>query len=118
MEIYVQHDGLRVSLEETEAMWVGHRRKELEIHLDGKKLSNETVLYTWLEQYVGMDIKICRRNAAGVNTLRKISGMMGDRWISHKLKGKPPTSCISPPYLCGLETIEFVLKSCQRWRRY
>ena len=30
--------GMRVSLVKREVMWVGHRRKEVDIHLDGKKL--------------------------------------------------------------------------------
>jgi len=73
------------------------------------------VLYTWLEQYtyVGMDINICRRNTAGVNTLKE------NQWDDgrYKLKGKVLTSCITPPYIYGLETMEFVLKICQSLRR-
>ena len=31
-------DGLRMSLENTEVMWVGHQREELNIRLDGKEI--------------------------------------------------------------------------------
>ena len=35
-DIMFSRFGLRVRLEKTEVMWVGQRRKELEIHLDAK----------------------------------------------------------------------------------
>ena len=38
--------GLRVSLEKTEVMWVGQRKKELHLHPDGKKLKQrESFVY-------------------------------------------------------------------------
>ena len=38
--------GPRVSLEKTEVMWVGQSRKQLEIHMDGKKLKQrDTFVY-------------------------------------------------------------------------
>ena len=36
---------------------------------------------------------------------RKVEGVMGDRHISRKLKGKVLNSCITPAYLYGLEAM-------------
>ena len=36
--------GLRVRLETTEVMWVGHRRKKLQVHLNGMKLKGQKKL--------------------------------------------------------------------------
>ena len=44
--------GLIVSLEKTEVMFVGHKRKALEIHLDGKKRKQR-------DSFVYMDGAIC-----------------------------------------------------------
>ena len=35
--VFEKH-GLRMSLEKTEVMWVGHQREELNIRLDGKEI--------------------------------------------------------------------------------
>ena len=36
---------------------------------------------------------------------RKVEGLMGDKHISQKLKGKVLSSCITPAYLYSLETM-------------
>ena len=46
---------LRVSLEKTEVMWVGPRRKEPEIHLDGKKLKQRDSFVYLAEAICGDD---------------------------------------------------------------
>ena len=78
--------GLSVSLEKTEVMWVGHRRKELKIHLDGKKLKQRDILSTWTERYVEMAIRQCQQGKNlwdVVGRWRSCSDELGGiKWIS------------------------------------
>ena len=46
-----------------------------------------------------------RRVQAGASAWRKVEGIMGDRCISRQLKGKVLSSCITPAYLYGLQTL-------------
>ena len=87
--------------------------KDLDIRLDGKKL-NQRDSFEYLGGAVcqdsGTEMEICRRIQAGTSAWRKVEGMMGDRHISRKLKGKVLNSCITPAYLCGLETMAMTCK--------
>ena len=38
--VFKKH-GLRLSLEKTEVLWVGHQREELNIRLDGKEIKKD-----------------------------------------------------------------------------
>ena len=49
------------------------------------------------------DTEIRRWITARANAWRKVEGVMGDRWISHKLKEKELNSCVTPAYMYGLE---------------
>ena len=68
-----QRHGLRVSLGKTEVMWVGQRRKELEILLDGEKLK-QTDSFVYLGGAIFEDGKsdpeIRRRITAGAKAWR------------------------------------------------
>ena len=46
--------GLRMSLEKTELMWIGHQREELNIKLDGKEIK-QMVGFVYLEGMVTED---------------------------------------------------------------
>ena len=58
-------------------------------------------LYIWISGAVcgdgGTETEIRRRIQAGASAWRKVEGVMGDRHISRKLKGKLLRSCISLP---------------------
>ena len=56
------------------------------------------------------DTEIRIRIRAVTNAWRKDEGMMGDRRISRKLKGKVHTSCVAPAYVHGLETMAVIEK--------
>ena len=89
VERCISRHGLRLSLEKAEV--IGQRRKELEIHLDGKKLKQgDGFVYLGGAVYgdSNSDTKICRRITAGTNAWRKVEGMMRDSWILRKRKGK------------------------------
>ena len=81
--------GLRVSLEKTEVMWVGPRRKELDIHLDGKKLKRRDS-FVYLGGAIcgdgNSDTEISPRITAVANAWRKVEEVMGDRRMSSNVK--------------------------------
>ena len=94
--------GLRVSVEKMEVMWVVPGRTELEIYLDGKTLMQRES-FVYLGGAIcgdgNSDNKIHSRMTVGANVLRKVKGVMGDRWISHTLKGKVLTLCVTSAYM-------------------
>ena len=52
-----------------------------------------------------MDVEVRRRIQAGANAWRNVEGVMVDRNISKKLKGKVLDSCVVPASIYGLETL-------------
>ena len=52
-----------------------------------------------------MDVEVRRRIQAGANAWRNVEGVMVDRKISRKLKGKVLDSCVVPASTYGLETL-------------
>ena len=49
--------------------------------------------------------EVRRRTQAGANAWRKVEGVMLDRKMSKKLKGKVLRTCVTPACLYGLETV-------------
>jgi len=91
-----------ISLEKTEIMWVRQKRKELEI-----QIKEAVFVYLLGAIYWGgnKDTEIRRRITAGVIVRRKVEEVMGnDGVISHKLKGKVLTPCVTPAYMNNLQT--------------
>ena len=105
--VFEKH-GLRMSLEKTELMWVEHRRDELNIKLDGKEIK-QVGGFVYLGGMVKEDghseAEVRLRTQAGANAWRKVEGVMFDRKISKKLKGKVLRTCVTPACLYGLETV-------------
>ena len=83
--VFEKH-GLRMSLEKTEVMWVGHQREELNIRLDGKEIKQVDGLIVYLGGIVTEDghsaAEVRRRTQAGANAWIKVEGVMLDRKIS------------------------------------
>ena len=108
--------GLNVS-KKTEVLWVGQQKKDLDIRLDGKNL-NQRNSFVYLGGAVcgdgSTETDICRRVQAGASAWGKVEGVMGDRHISRKLKGKVLNSCITPAYLDGLEIMAMTEKQQER----
>ena len=51
------------------------------------------------------ETEVRRRVQAGANAWRQVEGVMSDRHISKKLKGKVLGACVTPALLYGLETL-------------
>ena len=54
--------------------------------------------------------EFCRKITAGANTWRKVERVMGDTQISRKLIGQVLSSCVTPAYMYGLETMALTEK--------
>ena len=51
------------------------------------------------------DREVRRRVEAGANAWRAVEGVMADRRISKRLKGQVMSTCVTPAYLYGTETL-------------
>ena len=87
--MFTKH-GLKLNLEKTEVLHIGHQREELDIELEGKKLTQRDS-FVYLGGAVCGDGKtereVRRRVLAGANAWRSVEGVMADRRISNRLKG-------------------------------
>ena len=54
------------------------------------------------------------RITAGANAWRKVEVVMGDRRISRKLTGNVLSSCVTPAYTNGLETMALTEKQQEK----
>ena len=88
--LFIKH-GLKLNLEKTEVLHIGHQREELDIDLERKKLTQRDS-FVYLGGAVYGDGKtereVRRRVQAGANAWRAVEGVMADRRISKRLKGK------------------------------
>ena len=82
--LFTSH-GLKLNLEKTEVLHIGHQREELDIELEGKKLT-QRVSFVYIGGAVCGDGKtereVRRRVQAGANAWRAVEGLMTDRRIS------------------------------------
>ena len=98
-----------MNLEKTEVLSIGAHREELNIRLEGRTIrQNNSFIY--LGGAVSSDgrseTEVRRRVQAGANAWRQVlEGVMSDRHISKKLKGKVLGACVILAMLYGLETL-------------
>ena len=99
--LFTRH-GLELNLEKTEVQHIGHQREELDIDLEGKKLTQRDS-FVYLGGPVCGDGKtereVRRKVHAGANAWRAVDGVMVDRRNSKRLKGKVMSTCVTPAYL-------------------
>ena len=99
--------GLKLNLEKTEVLYIGHQREELDIELEWKKLTQQDSFV-----YLGMAVcgdrktegELRRRMQAGANARRAVEGVMADWRISKRLKGKVMSTGVTRACLYGTET--------------
>ena len=114
--LFTKH-GLKLNLEKTEVLHIGHQSEELDIELEGKKLTQRDS-FVYLGGAVCGDGKtereVRRRVQAGANAWRSVEGVMADRRISNRLKGKVMSTCVTPACLYGTETLALTELQQQR----
>ena len=97
-----------INLEKTELLHIGHQMEEMDIELEGKKLTQGDS-FVYLGGAVCGDGKtereVRRRAHAGANAWRAVGGVMGDRRISNRRKSKVMITCVTPACLYGTETL-------------
>ena len=100
--------GLTIKVEKTKVLHIGHQREELDIELEGKKLTQGDS-FVYLRGAVCGDGKTERELGrivqAGANAWRVVEGVLADRRISKILKGKVMSTCVTPECLYGKETL-------------
>ena len=105
--LFTRH-GLNINLEKTEVVYISHQREELDIELGVNKLTQGDS-FVYLGGAVCGDGKtereVRRRAQAGANAWRAVEGVMADRRISKRLKGKIMSTCVTPACLYGTETL-------------
>ena len=105
--LFTRH-GLKLNLEKTEALHIGHQREELDIELEGEQLTQRNS-FVYLGGAVCGDGKterdVRRRVLAGANAWRSDEGLMAEHPISKRLKGKVRSTCVTPACLYGTETM-------------
>ena len=114
--LFIKH-GLKLNLENTEVLHIGHQREELNIELEGMKL-NQRDSFVYLGGAVCGDGKtereVRRRVQAGANAWRAAEGVMADWRISKRLKSKVMSTCVTPACLYGTETLALTELQQQR----
>ena len=60
------------------------------------------------------EVEVRRRTQAGANAWRKVEGVLLDRNISKKLKGRVLRVCVTPARLYGLETVALTEQQQQK----
>ena len=117
MERFVYQYGLKLNLEKTEVLHIGLQREELDIEQEGKKLTQGDS-FVYLGGAVCGDGKtereVRQRVQAGANAWRAVEGVMADRRISKRLKGKVMNPCVTPACLHGTETLALTELQQQR----
>ena len=111
-EAFKQH-GLRVNLEKTEVLSIGAHSEELNIKLEGRTTrQNNSFIYLGgaVSSEGRSETEVRGRAQAGANAWRQVEGVMSDRHISKKLKGKVLGACVTPAMLYGLETLHVTEK--------
>ena len=114
--LFTRH-GLKINVEKTEVLHIGHQREELDIELEGKKLTQGDS-FVYLGGAVcgdgNTEREVRRRVQAGANAWRAVEGVMADRRISKRLKGKVMSTCVTPACLYGTETLALTELQQQR----
>ena len=106
-DMFKKH-GLKMNIDKTEVIWFGKQREELNIRLEGKyikQVKNCVYLGGNISKNGCVDAEVRRRIQAGANVWRNVEGVMVDREISRKMKGKFLDFCVVPASTYGLETL-------------
>ena len=106
-DLFTKH-GLKLNLEKTEVLHIGHQREELDIELEGKKLTQrDSFLYLGgaVCEDGNTEREVRRRVQTGANAWRVVEVVMADRRISKKLKGQVMSTCVRPACLYGTENL-------------
>ncbi|KAK3559357.1 hypothetical protein QTP86_012766 [Hemibagrus guttatus] len=104
----LERRGMRVSRSKTEYMCVNEREGSGTVRLQGeavKKVQEFKCLGSTVQSNGECGKEVKKRVQAGWNGWRKVSGVLCDRKISARIKGKVYRTVVRPAMLYGLETV-------------
>ena len=104
----LERRGMKVSRSKTEYMCVNEREPSGRVRLQGeeiKKVEDFKYLGSTVQGNGECGKEVKKRVQAGWNGWRKVSGVMCDRRVSAKMKGKVYKTVVRPAMLFGLETV-------------
>ena len=104
----LERRGMRVSRSKTEYMCVNERDPSGRVRLQGeeiKKVEDFKYLGSTVQSNGECGKEVKKRVQAGWYGWRKVSGVMCDRRVSAKMKGKVYKTVVRPAMLFGLETV-------------
>ena len=105
--------GMKVSRSKTEYMCVNEGDGNGVVRMEGSalpKVSEFKYLGSTIQSDGGCGREVKKRVQAGWNGWRKVSGVLCDRRVSPKLKGKVYRTAVRPALMYGLETIAMTKK--------
>ncbi|KAK3550692.1 hypothetical protein QTP70_002392 [Hemibagrus guttatus] len=104
----LERRGMKVSCSKTEYMCVNEREGSETVRLQGeevKKVQEFKYLGSTVQSNGECGKEVKKRVQAGWNGWRKVSGVLCDRKISARIKGKVYRTVVRPGMLYGLETV-------------
>ncbi|KAK3571592.1 hypothetical protein QTP86_015323 [Hemibagrus guttatus] len=104
----LERRGMKVSRSKTEYMCVNEREESGTVRLQGeevKKVQEFKYLGSTVQSNGECGKEVKKRVQAGWNGWRKVSGVLCDRKISARIKGKVYRTVVRPAMLYGLETV-------------
>jgi len=105
----LERRGMRVSRKKTEYLCTGGGEKQQGSVMIGNTTVNRVTDFKYLGSSVqedgGAETEVTRRIQSGWNSWRKITGVVCDRKVPDKLKGKLHRLMVRPAMLYGLETV-------------
>ncbi|KAK3528688.1 hypothetical protein QTP70_009065 [Hemibagrus guttatus] len=104
----LERSGMKVSRSKTEYMCVNEREGSGTVRLQGeevKKVQEFKYLGSTIQSNGECGKEVKKRVQAGWNGWRKVSGVLCDRKISVRIKGKVYRTVVRPAMLYGLETV-------------
>ncbi|KAK3539374.1 hypothetical protein QTP70_003859 [Hemibagrus guttatus] len=103
----LERRGMKVSRSKTEYVCVNEREGSGTVRLQGEEVKVQEFKYLWSTVQsngeCGKEVK--KRVQAGWNGWRKVSGVLCDKKISARIKGKVYRTVVRPAMLYGLETV-------------
>ncbi|XP_047487973.1 uncharacterized protein LOC125038499 [Penaeus chinensis] len=100
--------GMKVSRHKTEYLYVGDQDPERAVEMQGLKLNRVQefkYLGSTLQSDGASDKEVGKRIQAGWNAWRKITGLLCDRRVPAKLKGRIFKTMVRPAMLYGMEAV-------------
>ena len=108
-----------MSRSKTEYLKAGDVDHGQELKLQGEKLKrakNFKYLCSTVSSDGRCEEEVRRRIQAGWMSWKKVSGVLCDRKLSARVKGKMYKSVVRPAMLCGMETVTVTERQVEKWK--